>query len=285
MGPSRETITDYSLGVGDLLRLRVLDLASGRFHSSRFTWWASFRSSRRHRKTRSWSPTSATCFAPPATAAPTSSSYGRPATPSPSPDASRRRPGARGTSVRNIRQQAVQTVSSITTVDLSGISRIESAFAVILAGPAMGLFVAIGVAERRREFATMAAIGASLRSDLGVRVVGGGHRARRRVRARRRARLAARRDACRDAAACVRSAAGRALDPLVVPRRARRGGPRRRRRGRGDRSTPDPLRCRSGRYCGSSDRASRHPAGRRRRASLDRQSRACARRGSRSRPR
>src|SRR5262249_54629123 len=57
-----------------------------------------------------------------------------------------------------------QTVSSITTVDLSGIARIESAFAVLLAAAAMGLFVGLGLAERRHEFATMAALGSSLRS-------------------------------------------------------------------------------------------------------------------------
>src|SRR5262249_62174142 len=68
-----------------------------------------------------------------------------------------------GTLVKNIRQQTAQTVSSITTVDLSGISRIEEAFALALAAAAMALFVAVGVAERRQEFATMAALGASLR--------------------------------------------------------------------------------------------------------------------------
>jgi putative ABC transport system permease protein len=65
--------------------------------------------------------------------------------------------------VKNIRDQAAQTVSSITTVDLKGISNIEEAFAVILAAAAMGLFVALGLAERRHEFATMAALGRSLR--------------------------------------------------------------------------------------------------------------------------
>src|SRR5262249_27875256 len=62
-----------------------------------------------------------------------------------------------------IREQTQQTVSSITTIDLTGIAKIESAFAVALAAAAMGLFVGLGVAERRREFATMAALGASIR--------------------------------------------------------------------------------------------------------------------------
>jgi putative ABC transport system permease protein len=54
-------------------------------------------------------------------------------------------------------------VSSITTVDLRGISRIEEIFALVLAAGAMGLFVSVGLAERRHELATMAAVGASLR--------------------------------------------------------------------------------------------------------------------------
>ena len=68
-----------------------------------------------------------------------------------------------GTHVKNIRDQTAQTVSSITTVDLTGISRIEEAFALLLAAAAMALFVSVGLAERRHELATMAAIGASLR--------------------------------------------------------------------------------------------------------------------------
>jgi putative ABC transport system permease protein len=68
-----------------------------------------------------------------------------------------------GTIVKDIRHQQAQTVSSITTVSLSGISRIEESFAVVLAAAAMALFVAVGLAERRHELATMAALGASLR--------------------------------------------------------------------------------------------------------------------------
>jgi putative ABC transport system permease protein len=68
-----------------------------------------------------------------------------------------------GTQVKDIREQTAQTVSSITTVDLKGISNIEEAFAIALAAGAMALFVALGLAERRHEFATMAALGRSLR--------------------------------------------------------------------------------------------------------------------------
>ena len=66
--------------------------------------------------------------------------------------------------MKNIRQQSAQTVSAITTVDLSGISRIEEAFALVLASIAMLLLAAVSFAERRSELATMAALGASLRT-------------------------------------------------------------------------------------------------------------------------
>jgi putative ABC transport system permease protein len=67
-----------------------------------------------------------------------------------------------GTVVKDIRGQTTQTVSSITTVNLDDISHIEEIFSVVLAAGAMALFVALAVAERRQEFATMAAVGASL---------------------------------------------------------------------------------------------------------------------------
>src|SRR5206468_460008 len=70
---------------------------------------------------------------------------------------------ADGTQVKDIREQTAQTVSSITTVDLRGISHIEEAFAIALAAGAMALFVALALAERRHELATMAALGRSLR--------------------------------------------------------------------------------------------------------------------------
>jgi putative ABC transport system permease protein len=68
-----------------------------------------------------------------------------------------------GTTVKDIRQQSAQTVSSITTVQLRGISRIEETFLGVLAAAAMALFVSVGLTERRHELATMSALGASLR--------------------------------------------------------------------------------------------------------------------------
>jgi putative ABC transport system permease protein len=86
-----------------------------------------------------------------------------------------------GTEVKNVDQQAAQTVTSITTVDLTGISHLEEMFAVVLVAAAIGIFVLTAVAERRHELATMTAIGASLGevvafiwSEVGVVVIAGG---------------------------------------------------------------------------------------------------------------
>jgi putative ABC transport system permease protein len=164
---SKETITDYSLEVGDLLRLRVLDHRSGRFLIVPFHVVGTvqeFPSAPRdsfmvanlaYLQTADHAGGPNVVFAAadedPATVA------GRVATAT----------KGFGVSVKDIRRQAVQTVSSITTVDLTGISRLEQAFAIGLAAAAMWLFVNLVVSERRHEFATMAALGASLH-DIGA---------------------------------------------------------------------------------------------------------------------
>jgi putative ABC transport system permease protein len=164
---SKETITDYSLKVGDLLRLRVLDHRSGRFRTVPFHVVGTvqeFPSAPRDsfmvanlgylsRADRAGGPN--VVFA----------------RTSEDPAAVARRVAvatrSQGAIVKDVRQQAVQTVSSITTVDLTGISHLEEAFAVVLAAAAMWLFVSLLVGERRHEFATMAALGTSLR-DIGA---------------------------------------------------------------------------------------------------------------------
>ena len=54
-----------------------------------------------------------------------------------------------------------QTISSsLTAVDLRGLTRLELSFAVLLLAAATGLVMALGMAERRRTFAILAALGA-----------------------------------------------------------------------------------------------------------------------------
>jgi putative ABC transport system permease protein len=164
---SKETITDYSLQLGDLLRLRVLDHRSGRFRIAAFH---------------------VVGIVQEFPAAPKDSfmvanlDYLRAVThdegpnvilvrASGDPDALARRiaaaTGRFGTTVKNIREQTAQTVTSITTVDLRGISRIEEVFLLVLAAAAMALFVAVALADRRQELATMIALGASPRRAAG----------------------------------------------------------------------------------------------------------------------
>jgi putative ABC transport system permease protein len=51
--------------------------------------------------------------------------------------------------------------SSLTAVDLAGLTRVELAFALVLAAAAGGLVLALGLTERRRTFAIAAALGAT----------------------------------------------------------------------------------------------------------------------------
>jgi putative ABC transport system permease protein len=159
---SKETIADYQLHTGDLLNLRVLDHATGRFHVVPFHVAGvvqEFPSAPRdsfmvanlaylQSADRAGGPN--VVFIKTGSPASTARAVA---------DATR----ADGTIVKSIDQQTHQTVSSITTVDLRGISKIEQAFTIALAAAAMALFIALTMIERRHEFATMAAVGASLR--------------------------------------------------------------------------------------------------------------------------
>jgi putative ABC transport system permease protein len=57
--------------------------------------------------------------------------------------------------------------SSLTAVDLRGLTGLELTFAILLVAGAMGLILALGLAERRRTFALLAALGAK-RNQLGA---------------------------------------------------------------------------------------------------------------------
>src|SRR5258708_15275845 len=57
--------------------------------------------------------------------------------------------------------------SSLTAVDLRGLTGLELTFAILLVAGATGLILALGLAERRRTFAILAALGAK-RNQLGA---------------------------------------------------------------------------------------------------------------------
>jgi putative ABC transport system permease protein len=159
---SKETIADYSLKRGDLLKLRVLDHRTGQFRVVPFHVVGvvqEFPSAPRD----SFMVTNLSYLQAADHAGGPNVVFAK----SNDPGATSRRVAAAthgdGALVKNIDQQSQQTASSITTVDLRGISKIEEIFTVALAAAAMALFVTLAVIERRHEFATMAALGASLR--------------------------------------------------------------------------------------------------------------------------
>jgi putative ABC transport system permease protein len=160
---SKETIGDYQLKLGDLLNLRVLDHRTGRFRVVRFHVAGvvqEFPSAPRD----SFMVANLSYLQAADHAGGPSVVFAKSADPAGTAAAVAQATRADGTIVKNIDQEAQQTVSSITTIDLRGISQIEEAFTVGLVAAAMALFVALAVIERRHEFATMAAVGATLRS-------------------------------------------------------------------------------------------------------------------------
>ncbi|MFD9821395.1 FtsX-like permease family protein [Streptomyces violascens] len=70
--------------------------------------------------------------------------------------------------VTDLTQTRNRVGSSLTSVDLSGLTRIELAFAVILSAGAGGIVLALGLAERRRTFAITTVLGATPRQLRGM---------------------------------------------------------------------------------------------------------------------
>jgi putative ABC transport system permease protein len=65
-----------------------------------------------------------------------------------------------GAKVRDITEATKLMGSSLTAVDLGGLTGLELSYAVLLSACAAGLVLALGVLDRRRSFAAMAALGA-----------------------------------------------------------------------------------------------------------------------------
>ncbi|MET7618034.1 FtsX-like permease family protein [Streptomyces sp. NPDC005408] len=70
--------------------------------------------------------------------------------------------------VTDITQTRSTVGSSLTSVDLAGLTRIELGFAVLLAAASGGIVLALGLAERRRTFALTTVLGATRRQLRGL---------------------------------------------------------------------------------------------------------------------
>ncbi|MFL5996517.1 MAG: FtsX-like permease family protein [Streptomyces sp.] len=73
-----------------------------------------------------------------------------------------------GATVTDLTQTRGTVGTSLTSVDLAGLTRIELVFAVLLAAGAGGLVLALGLAERRRTFAIATVLGARARQLRGM---------------------------------------------------------------------------------------------------------------------
>ena len=68
--------------------------------------------------------------------------------------------GVAGVQVTDLSTTQRTIGSSLTAIDLRGLTQLELAFAVLLVGAAAGLVLRLGLAERQRTFAILAALGA-----------------------------------------------------------------------------------------------------------------------------
>jgi putative ABC transport system permease protein len=161
---SDETVQDFQLHPGDLLRLRLQFAGDHAYHVVPFHYVGVARefptaphdsflvANASYVAQRTGTPAFQTLLvrtsgSPPATAANIRRILG------PAP----------GATVQDIVTQQRITLSGIAAIDLAGLTRLELAFALLLSVAASGLVLALGLAERRRTFAIASALGAKRR--------------------------------------------------------------------------------------------------------------------------
>jgi putative ABC transport system permease protein len=161
---SAETIKDYGLSTGDLVRLRLLDSATGQYRIVDFHVAGVVREFPTAPHDSFLVANLAYVLGATHVGGPNVDLVAVKADP---PTVAGRVAAAvaqSGATVRDISAQTALTSSSLTAVSLAGISRLEEGFALALALAATILFAGLTGIERRREFATMVAIGARLRT-------------------------------------------------------------------------------------------------------------------------
>ncbi|HKV43485.1 MAG TPA: ABC transporter permease, partial [bacterium] len=159
---SAETVRDYQLSPGDRVNLRLQHVADHRYHVVPFRFVGIVREFPTAPKD-SFLVANARYVAQQTGAAAAEIVLLRTAAP-PAEVAARARAVVRafaGARVTDIGSTQAAISSSLTAVDLHGLTRLELAFAVLLILGAAGLVMALGLAERRRTFAILAALGAT----------------------------------------------------------------------------------------------------------------------------
>jgi putative ABC transport system permease protein len=160
---SEETVKDFQLNPGDLLRLRLQDGATKRFKTIPFHYVGvakEFPTAPRD----SFFVANAGYVARATGSSAVGTFLLQTGGNGPAAVASRVR-GVVGTSakVTDIASQRVVVGSNLTAVELSGLTRVELGFGLVLALASAGLALALGFRERRRTFAIAAALGARAR--------------------------------------------------------------------------------------------------------------------------
>jgi putative ABC transport system permease protein len=161
---SVETVLDFQLHLGDTLRLRLQSAKDNQYHVVPFKYVGVVRefptapkdsfivanASYVSQRTGSSQPQTLllkTNSSPPVVASRVRSALGP----------------TSGATVQDIVHQLNMTLSGLTSLDLSGLIKLELGFAALFAAAASGLVLALGFAERRRTFAITTALGAGKR--------------------------------------------------------------------------------------------------------------------------
>ncbi len=158
---SDETVKDFQLSPGDLIRLRLQFAGDHQYHIVAFHYVGIVREF----------PTAPRDSFFVANAAYVARATGTPAfqtmlvrtnasPPAVASEVRRILGPSSGARVQDIQSELKITLSGLTAIDLSGLTRLELAFAFVLAAAASGLVLALGLAERRRTFAIASALGA-----------------------------------------------------------------------------------------------------------------------------
>lgn len=166
---SQETVNDYQLALGDTINLRVQSASDHQYHAVPFRFIGVVREF-------PTAPKDSFLVANAAYIAKVTGSgaaevvllrtSGNPATVAAA--AERLVSSLPGVKVRDIGAAQQLIGSSLTAVDLAGLTSIELVFAVIMVGGATGLVLALGLVDRRRSFAILSALGARPRQRASV---------------------------------------------------------------------------------------------------------------------
>ncbi|MFL5767495.1 MAG: FtsX-like permease family protein [Actinomycetota bacterium] len=158
---SDETVHDFQLHPGDLIRLRLQFASDGQYHVVPFHYIGVSRefptaphdsflvANASYVARRTGTPSIQTLLmrttaSPPAVAAEVRRVLGT----------------GSGATVQDIVTQEHVTLSALTAVDVRGLTKMELTFALLLAAGSSGLVLAIGISERKRTFAIASALGA-----------------------------------------------------------------------------------------------------------------------------